>query len=128
MKRIFHLALLACALFGLAGQSAANAMSPHCEPMMERPVAAHSVPDMAMAAVMDCCPQSTPAKHDPKPGKEMMPNCLMMTGCAISLAVDNSPQFSSHFAMKPVAAIWPLATQLSGRSVPPEQRPPSIQS
>ena len=130
MKRFFHLALLIGALFGLVGQSAAIAMSPHCAMMMDAPANAQAAKAaMPMASgEMDCCPKAAPAKHDSKSSNEMMQGCLMMSGCFMSLAVDDTPLFSSDFRLLPVAAIWPLATQLSGRSVQPEQRPPSIQS
>jgi hypothetical protein len=129
MKRFFHLALLIGALFGLIGQGAAIAMSPNCSAMMDMPAMAQSAKAISIASgQMDCCPKAAPAKHDSTPSKDMMQGCLMMSGCFMSLAVDNTPALSAHVALKPVAAIWPLATQLSGRSVPPEQRPPSIQS
>ena len=129
MKLFFHLALLIVALFGLIGQSAAIAMSPHCAMMMDAPAKAQSAKAMAMASgEMDCCPGTAPAKHDSKPSNDMMQGCLMMSGCYISLAVDDKATFSSGFRVLPVVAIWPLSAQLTGRSVPPEQRPPSIQS
>ena len=130
MKRFFHLVLLIGALFGLVGQSAAIAMSPDCAVMMDAPAKAQSVKAaMPMASgQMDCCPNAAPAKHDSKASKNMMQGCLMMSGCFVSLAVNDTSVFSSDFVMNPVAAIWPLATQLTSLSVPPEQRPPSIQS
>ena len=128
MKRFYHLALLIGALIGLFGQSAAIAMAPHCAMMAEQMVAVQSGHGMAMTTAMDCCPHSTAAKHDSKPGKDMMPNCPMMAGCAFSLAMNDAPELSSNFAVKPAATIWPLATQLAGRTVLPGQRPPSIQS
>ena len=129
MKRFLHLALLIGALFGFIGQSAAIAMSPHCAMMMDAPAKTQSAKVMAMASgQMDCCPEAAAAKHGSKPSKNMMPNCLMMTGCFISLAVGDTPALSANIKIIPVAAIWPLATQLTDRSVPPEQKPPSIQS
>ena len=129
MIRFLHLALLIGALFGLIGQGAAIAMSPHCAMMMDATAKTQSAKAMVMASgQMDCCPEAAPAKHGSKPSKNMMPNCLMMTGCFISLAVGDTPALSANIKIIPVAAIWPLATQLTGLSVPPEQKPPSIQS
>ena len=129
MNRFLHLALLIGALFGFIGQSAAIAMSPHCAMMMDATAKTQSVKVTVLASgQMDCCPEAAPAKHDSKPSKNMMPNCLMMTGCFISLAVGDTPALSANIKLVPVAAIWPLAAQLTGRSVPPEQKPPSIQS
>lgn len=128
MKRFFNLLLLITALAGLIGQSAASAMAPHCVMKAVQTIAVQSGHGKAMATAMDCCPQSAPGNHDSKPGKDMMPNCPTMAGCAITLATIDTTELSSNFARKPVATIWPLATQLTGRTLLPEQRPPSIQS
>ena len=129
MKRFFHLALLLGALLGFMGLSAAVAMSPTCAVMMEQSAKTRAANDMPVAAAAkDCCPDVASGRHRSNQSKDMMPNCLAMTGCFVPLALGGETPFAPDLAMKPVAAHWPLATQLSGRSVPPEQRPPPVQS
>ena len=79
-----------------------------------------------MAGKMDCCPETQPGKNGSKPVKDTMPNCPMMTGCFVSLAVADEPAVSAMIAIKAVSANWPLAAQLANRETAPEPPPPTI--
>ena len=123
MKRFFRLALLIGAFFGLVGQSAAIAMSPHCAAAMMQ--SAKPVQRETMGK-MDCCPDAATGKHDSKPSKGGMPGCPMMAGCFVSLALSEAVAVPVVTPIKPAPFLWSLASQLSGRSTAPEAPPPTL--
>ena len=125
MKRYFHLALLIGALFGLMGQSVAMAMSPNCAAVMMQPAKAEASKHRTMGT-MDCCPEAAGRKHDSKPSKEGMRGCLMMGGCFVSFALNDTPALPAVTPIKPPLFTWSLASQLVGRSTAPEPPPPTL--
>lgn len=124
--RFFHLVLLTAALFGVLGQGVALAMSPNCDAAMEQAAQAQSAKSMPMAGKMDCCPEARSDKKGFKPAKDIMPNCQMMAGCYVSLAMGSFSVVPVLIPIKGSTADRALVRRLAGRATPPVPPPPTI--
>lgn len=126
MKRFFHLALLIGALVGFLGQGVAMAMSPNCDAAMVQHAKVQSAKTMPTAGMMDCCPEAQSGKNGSKHDAHMMPNCPMMAGCFLSLAMGSVSAVPALIPIKGATADWAFVTRLASRATAPEPPPPTI--
>lgn len=114
MKRLFSLALLLGALFGLLAQEAAFAAGPA---MID------AKPAVAMSA--DCMEMMRDEQPEPaqKPCHGLTLDCIAMMGCFVPIALPSAPDTPEAMAVE--AAHFPKAVYaLSGLSKEPEPEPP----
>ena len=126
VKRFLYLALLFGALFGFFGQGVAMAMAPNCEMAVAQRDAAESAKHVPMVGTMDCCPEPKSENTASKYAKDAMPNCPMMVGCFVSLALANAPAVPAVVTIKGATGNWAPVTRLSSRATTPEPPPPTI--
>ncbi|MEO7247502.1 MAG: hypothetical protein ABIW31_03530 [Novosphingobium sp.] len=126
VKRFIHLALLIGALLGFLGHGVAMAMSPNCDAAMVQPARAQLAKNMSTAGTMDCGSETSSGKNGSKPVKDTMPNCPMMAGCFVSLAMGSVPAMPAMIPIKGATAYWALVTRLASRATAPEPPPPTI--
>lgn len=116
LKRLFPLALMIAALFGLGAQGVARAGVPL------QPVEA-SAPAMNSVECMEKMAQSPADDH----GGCSLADCIaaVMAGCSTALI---APQPTAEMPTPAVVQLLTPATSqaLTGRSQPPDPRPPSV--
>lgn len=126
MRKFFPLALLIGAVLGLFGHGVVLAMSPNCAAASVQSANVQTATNMPMSGQMDCCPHAATGKNGSKPAKDTMPNCQMMAGSFVSLAIGDAPAVPTMIPSKAANADWPLVAQLASRATAPELPPPTI--
>ena len=117
LKLLRHLLFLGV-LLGLAGNGVASA-SPACQMMTQHHAA-------AMADMPDCDMGKSCPDCGSKTSKGMKPGCMMMAGCAITLAMKEPAPATASIILHERTAFWPVTAVLAGRIVPPEPEPPTL--
>ena len=127
MKFLFRHFLLLGVILGLAGQGVAFAATP-CAVMQMEQASAKATP---MAGMSDCAMgqhKADPHKSNggSTPCKDITLGCLAMAGCAALVAVNSLTPTIEALPLAASFDLWPAASVLSGRNVPPELDPPSL--
>jgi len=117
LKLLRHLLFLGVIL-GLAGNGVASA-SPACHMMTQHSAA-------VMADTPNCDMGTSCPDCGSKTSKGMKPGCMMMAGCAVTLAMKEPAPAAASARLHQKTAFWPVTTVLTGRIVPPEPEPPTL--
>lgn len=121
MKFLLRQLLLLGVILGLAGQGVAFA-APHCPLMQVEQSKAMAGP---MAGMPDCDLAQHKTGKCSDNGKDMMPGCLAMAGCAALVAVDSLTPTVDAPMRAATVDLWPATPVLLGRSIAPDPDPPS---